>query len=413
MALDSETLGSLRIDRSAPPSSGAGRKIVAWVLGLSLALGAVIALWLWLGGKTLEVTTVVVEEDSSGPSLGNSVLNASGYVVARRLSTVASKVTGRVLEIFVEEGMTVEKDQVVASLDPVNTQTMLTMAERELDASRRSLAEIEVRLAEARRNLERNEALIKQQLVSQTALDASRAEVNATAARLEAARAQVKVAESSLAIRRNDFNDLQVRAPFKGVILSKDAQPGEMISPLSAGGGFTRTGIATIVDMDSREIEVDVNEAYINRVKSNQRVEATLDAYPDKSLPAHVVNIVPTADRTKATVRVRIGFDQLEPFILPDMGIKVRFLDDQPAPAAVAQQGPRMRIPAVAVTRTDGEAFVWVVRDNRVERRAVSVGAESEGQVEILAGVASGDELVSPVVPGLEDGGKIKLADNS
>ncbi|MDF3020113.1 MAG: macA 1 [Steroidobacteraceae bacterium] len=413
MALDSETLGSLRIDRSAPPSSGAGRKIVAWVLGLSLVLGAIIALWLWLGGKTLEVTTVVVEEESSGTSLGNSVLNASGYVVARRLSTVASKVTGRVLEIFVEEGMTVEKDQVVASLDPVNTQTMLTMAERELDASRRSLAEIEVRLAEARRNLERNEALIKQQLVSQTALDTSRAEVNATAARLEAARAQVKVAESGLAIRRNDFNDLQVRAPFKGVILSKDAQPGEMISPLSAGGGFTRTGIATIVDMDSREIEVDVNEAYINRVKPNQRVEATLDAYPDKSLPAHVVNIVPTADRTKATVRVRIGFDQLEPFILPDMGIKVRFLDDQPAPAAAAQQGPRMRIPAVAVTRTDGEAFVWVVRDNRVERRAVSVGAESEGQVEILAGVASGDELVSPVVPGLEDGGKIKLADNS
>jgi RND family efflux transporter MFP subunit len=413
MALDSETLGSLRIDRSAPPSSGAGRKIVAWVLGLSLVLGAIIALWLWLGGKTLEVTTVVVEEESSGTSLGNSVLNASGYVVARRLSTVASKVTGRVLEIFVEEGMTVEKDQVVASLDPVNTQTMLTMAERELDASRRSLAEIEVRLAEARRNLERNEALIKQQLVSQTALDTSRAEVNATAARLEAAKAQVKVSESALAIRRNDFNDLQVRAPFKGVILSKDAQPGEMISPLSAGGGFTRTGIATIVDMDSREIEVDVNEAYINRVKPNQRVEATLDAYPDKSLPAHVVNIVPTADRTKATVRVRIGFDQLEPFILPDMGIKVRFLDDQPAPAAAAQQGPRMRIPAVAVTRTDGEAFVWVVRDNRVERRAVSVGAESEGQVEILAGVASGDELVSPVVPGLEDGGKIKLADNS
>jgi RND family efflux transporter MFP subunit len=366
-----------------------------------------------LGGKTVEVTTIVAEEQSTGPSLGTSVLNASGYVVARRMSTVASKVTGRVLEIFVEEGQQVKKDEVVARLDPVNSQTILTMAERELEASRRNLAEIEVRLADSRRTLERNEALVKQQLISQQALDASRAEVNATAARLEAAKAQVKVAESSLAMRRNDFNDLNVRAPFDGVIVSKDAQPGEMISPLSAGGGFTRTGIATIVDMDSREIEVDVNEAYINRVKPNQRVEATLDAYPEKSLPAHVVNIVPTADRTKATVRVRIGFDQLEPFILPDMGIKVRFLDDQPAPAAAAQQGPRVRIPAVAVTRADGEAFVWVVRDNRVERRAVSVGAESEGQVEILAGVASGDELVSPVVPGLEDGGKIKLADNS
>ena len=196
------------------------------------------------------------------------MLNASGYVVARRMATVSSKVTGKVLEIFVEEGMEVKKDQVLARLDPVNCATMLTMAERELEASRRNLAEIEVRLADARRNLERNEALVKQQLVSQTALDTSRAEANALAARLEASQAQVKVAESGLAMRRIDYNDLQVRAPFAGVVISKDAQPGEMISPMSAGGGFTRTGIATIVDMDSREVEVDVNEAYINRVKT-------------------------------------------------------------------------------------------------------------------------------------------------
>lgn len=414
MALDSETLGSLRIDRSAPPPhGGSGRTITMWVVVVVVIVAAGFGLWKWLGGKTIEVSTVVAEEQSSGPSLGNSVLNASGYVVARRMSTVASKVTGRVLEIFVEEGMEVTKDQVVARLDPVNSQTMLTMAERELEASRRNLAEIEVRLADARRTLDRNESLIKQQLVSQQALDASRAEANALAARLEASKAQVKVAESSLAMRRNDFNDLNVRAPFDGVIISKDAQPGEMISPLSAGGGFTRTGIATIVDMDSREVEVDVNEAYINRVKPNQRVEATLDAYPDKTLPAHVVNIVPTADRTKATVRVRIGFDHLEPFILPDMGIKVRFLDDAPAPAPSAAQGPRVRVPAVAIERADGDAFVWVVHDNRVEHRAVTLGPESEGQVEVLAGVSSGDELVSPVVPGLEDGGKIRLKDNS
>jgi RND family efflux transporter MFP subunit len=412
MALDSESLGSLRIDRSVQPApGGAGRRALVWGIVVLAVLGVAAGLWYWLGGKTLEVTTVVAEEESRGPSLGNSVLNASGYVVARRMSTVASKVTGRVLEIYVEEGMEVKKDQVVARLDPVNTQTALTMAERELEASRRNLAEIEVRLADARRTLERNEALVKQQLVSQQTLDASRAEANATAARLEAAKAQVKVSESGLAIRRNEFNDLNVRAPFDGVIISKDAQPGEMISPLSAGGGFTRTGIATIVDMDSREIEVDVNEAYINRVKPQQRVEATLDAYPDKSLAAHVINIVPTADRTKATVRVRIGFDQLEPFILPDMGIKVRFLDDAPAPTAT--QGPRVRVPAVAVERAGGEAFVWVVNDGRVERRAVTVGAESEGQVEVLAGVSSGDELVSPLVPGLEDGGRIKIKDNS
>jgi RND family efflux transporter MFP subunit len=412
MALDTETLGSLRIDRSVQPSNGRGRTILVWAVVISVVAAVAAGLWMWLGGKTTEITTVVAEEESSGPSLGSSVLNASGYVVARRLSTVASKVTGRVLEIYVEEGMTVEKDQVVASLDPVNTQTMLTMAERELEASRRNLAEIEVRLAEAQRNLQRNETLIKQQLVSQTALDTSRAEVNALAARLEASRAQVKVAESGLAMRRNDFNDLQVRAPFNGVILSKDAQPGEMISPLSAGGGFTRTGIATIVDMDSREVEVDVNEAYINRVKPNQRVEATLDAYPDQPLAARVINIVPAADRTKATVRVRIGFEKLEPFILPDMGIKVRFLDERPAQAATAG-GPRVRVPSAAVQRIGGEAYVWVVNDGRVERRAITIGAENDGQAEVLAGVRAGEELVAPLVEGLEDGGKVRLKESN
>jgi RND family efflux transporter MFP subunit len=340
------------------------------------------------------------------------VLNASGYVVARRMSTASSKVTGKVLEIYVEEGMEVKKDQVIARLDPVNLQNMLIMAERELEASRRNNTEIEVRLADARKNLERNEALVKQQLVSQTALDAARAEANALAARLEASRAQVKVAESQLTMRKIDFDDLQVRAPFAGVVISKDAQPGEMISPLSAGGGFTRTGIATIVDMESREIEVDVNEAYINRVKPNQRVEAALDAYPDDPMAAHVINIVPTADRTKATVRVRIAFDKLEPRILPDMGIKVRFLDDQPL-ASNAPQGPRIRVPTGAIQHADNDTYVWVVKDQRVERRAVTVGAEGDGQIDVLAGVTSGEELVSPVVPGLVDGGKIKIKEDA
>ncbi|HEY6123049.1 MAG TPA: efflux RND transporter periplasmic adaptor subunit [Steroidobacteraceae bacterium] len=357
--------------------------------------------------KPTEVTTVVAEAESSGPSLGNAVLNASGYVVARRMATVSSKVTGKIEEILVEEGMVVKKDQVLARLDPVNLKTVLTMSERELDASRRNLDEIEVRLAEARRNLERNESLVQQQLISQTALDASRAEANALAARLEASKAQVKVAESGLAMRRIDYDDLEVKAPFAGVIISKDAQPGEIVSPMSAGGGFTRTGIATIVDMDSREVEVDVNESYINRVKPEQRVEATLDAYPDAPIAAHVINIVPTADRTKATVKVRIAFDALDARILPDMGIKVRFLDDAPAPAANA--GPRIRVPASAVQREGDNAYVWVVSDGRVERRAVTVGAENNGSIEVRAGVASGDQLVSPVVQGLEDGGKVKL----
>jgi len=369
-------------------------------------------LWKFFGGHTTEVTTVVAEAEGSGPSLGNSVLNASGYVVARRMATVSSKVTGKILEILVEEGMTVKKDQVLAKLDPVNLATSLTMAERELEASRRNLAEIEVRLADARRTLQRNETLVKQQLISESALDTSRAEVNALAARLEASKAQVKVSESQLAMRKIDYDDLEVKAPFAGVVISKDAQPGEMVSPMSAGGGFTRTGIATIVDMDSREVEVDVNEAYINRVKANQRVEAKLDAYPDQPLPAHVINIVPTADRTKATVRVRIGFDELGPQILPDMGIKVRFLDDAPV-AASSDHGPRVRVPSSAVQHSGGETYVWVVSDGKVERRAITAGAENDGQTEVLAGVRAGEELVAPVVEGLEDGGKIKLKESN
>jgi len=410
MALDTDSLGSLRIDRTTVSSGGnrTGLYVTIAVVLVAIAAGA----WFYLRPKPTEITTVVAEAESSGPSLGTSVFNASGYVVARRMATVSSKITGKVLEIYVEEGMEVKKDQVLARLDPENGTTMLTMAQRELAAARSNLAEIEVRLADARRNLERNEALVKQQLVSQTALEASRAEANALAARLAASQAQVKVSESSLAMRQIDYNDLNVRAPFDGVVISKDAQPGEMISPMSAGGGFTRTGIATIVDMSSREVEVDVNEAYINRVKSNQRVEATLDAYPDAPLAAHVVNIVPTADRTKATVRVRIGFEKLEPQLLPDMGIKVRFLDDQPV-QPVATQGPRIRVPAVAVQKVDGESYVWVVSDERVERRAVTLGPESEGTIEIRAGVNSGDELVSPVVQGLVDGGKVKLKEDS
>jgi RND family efflux transporter MFP subunit len=412
MALDNETLGSLRIDRSSVQETGSGKKIFLWSAVGVAVIAAIVVAFVFFGGKTTEVTTITAQAESTGPSLGNAVLNASGYVVARRMATASSKITGKVLEIYVEEGMDVKKDQVIARLDPVNVQNQLTMSERQLDASRRELAEIEVRLAEARRNLERNESLIEQQLVSQTALDSSRAEVNALAARLEAAKAQVKVSESNVTMNRTDYDDLQVRAPFSGVVISKDAQPGEMISPLSAGGGFTRTGIATIVDMDSREIEVDVNEAYINRVKPNQRVEAALDAYPDAPMAAHVINIVPTADRTKATVRVRIAFDKLDPRILPDMGIKVRFLDDQPV-AANAPTGPRIRVPTGAIQRADNETYVWVVNEDRVERRAVTVGAESEGQIDVLAGVNSGDELVAPVVPGLVDGGKIKIKEDA
>ena len=266
-----------------------------------------------------------------------------------------------------------------------------------------------MRVAEAERNLRRTEQLRKDKLVSELQLDQAQSEAAALKARLEALRGEVKVAEGTLRVRAQDLDDLLVRAPFTGVVVSKDAQPGEMVSPISAGGGFTRTGIATIVDMDSREIEVDVNEAFINRVKANQKTEAVLDAYPEWVIPSHVINIVPTADRQKATVRVRIGFDKLEPRILPDMGVKVSFLEDRPVEGAqAATPHPSVRIPATAVIRDGDTTFVWRVQEGALERVAVRTGGERDGQVEVLSGINPGDVVVAAPVEGLGEGVKVK-----
>ena len=406
MTINSDSLQQLRIDRSAQGSRyETPRRRLPWIVGLAVLLALATGWWL-LGTGALEVTTAKVDV-AGGGSGGEAVLNASGYVVARRIATVSSKVTGRVLEVLIEEGAAVEKDTLLARLDPATTRAQVDLAEREFTAAQRNLAEIDVRLAEARRNLARIETLREQALVSETALDTARAEVAALSARLAAQDAQRRVAGSGLALRRRDLSDLEIRAPFAGVVISKDAQPGEMVSPVSAGGGFTRTGIATIVDMDSREIEVDVNEAFINRVSAGQRVEATLDAYPDAPLAARVINIVPTADRQKATVRVRIAFEKLESRILPDMGIKVRFLDDA-APAS-ASAAPAARVPSAAINRDGDNAYVWVVSNSRLERRAVSLGSERDGFFEVKAGLRADETVVSPVIDGLADGKRVRI----
>jgi RND family efflux transporter MFP subunit len=325
-------------------------------------------------------------------------------VVARRLATVSSKVTGRISEVLFEEGASVTEGQLLARLDPATARAEYVVATRNLEASRRSLREIEVRLADAERTLARNRTLVQQRLVAQSVLDGSEADVAALRARLEAARAEVGVAEGRVGLSRQSLDDLEIRAPFAGVVISKDAQPGETVSPISAGGGFTRTGIATIVDMDSREIEVDVNEAYINRVRDDQRVEAILDAYPDWVIPGHVISIVPTADRQKATVRVRIAFDQLDPRILPDMGIKVRFLEESSANVPAAPQ-----VDERAVVREAGETSVWVVRDGKVERRAVTLGSSAGGRATVTEGLAGGESVVLDPPRRLREGSPVEL----
>jgi RND family efflux transporter MFP subunit len=405
MPLDKAALETLRLDRESGPEryrAAPARRTRWWILAAVVGLLLAALSYRWLNAP-VEVRTAPIE--SPRGAAGDAVLNASGYVVARRVATVSSKVTGQVSEVLIEEGQAVQEGQVLARLDDTTARAEYTVADRSLESARRNLAEIEVRLSDARRTLQRNQAVFEKKLAARSVVDASEAEVAALAARLEVASSEVAVAQSSLALRRQALEDLLIRAPFPGVVISKDAQPGEMVSPISAGGGFTRTGIATIVDMDSREIEVDVNEAYINRVSTGQRVEAALDAYPDQMIPGHVISIVPTADRQKATVRVRIAFDALDPRILPDMGIKVGFLD------AEGRERPASRItlPVAAVVREGDSTRVWLVRDGKVERRAVRLGEPTGETVPVLEGLSGGEVVVVDPPTRLRDGVAVEL----
>jgi RND family efflux transporter MFP subunit len=337
------------------------------------------------------------------------VLNASGYVTARRRATVSSKVTGKVVDVLVEEGHAVREGQVLAHLDDTQARAALNYAEAQLSASQKAAAEDQARLQQAELTLGRRQQLLKEGVVGKAELDDAQSQVDSLKARIAYTQQQVAVAESQVRLQQANLNDMVVRAPFSGIAISKDAQPGEMISPVSAGGGFTRTGICTIVDMASLEIEVDVNESYINRVRNGQTVEAVLDAYPDWRIPAHVITTIPSADRQKATVKVRIGFDRLDPRILPDMGVKVSFLRDEEPGNAAKTAGPRMLVPKGAVRTLDGRSIVFVVKEDRAERRAVSIGQENGGQVEVLSGVTAGERVVIEGPQTLKDGDKVKV----
>ena len=387
---DIDDLSALKIERE-PLDVNSGRW-VKWVVLLVVLIGAGAGAWYFLTReRPIEVEVATVTERAAGTSA--SVLNASGYVTARRRATVSSKVTGKVIEVNVEEGMAVREGQVLARLDDSTLQAALRLYRAQLEAAKRQIPESEVRLEQARTQLQRQERLRKEGLNTPNDIDNARAEVDSLVARIASAQEQVKVAESQIALQQTAIDDTVIRAPFSGVALSKDAQPGEMVSPVSAGGGFTRTGISTIVDMRSLEIEVDVNESYINRVKAGQGVTAVLDAYPDWQIPAQVIAVVPTADRQKATVLVRIGFKELDPRILPDMGVKVTFLRDAETAGVPAAQAMTLA-PQSAVKTDSGTPFVFLVNGETVERRAVKIGGTDGDRVEVLAGLKGGDRVV-------------------
>jgi RND family efflux transporter MFP subunit len=410
MSLDKDALSALRIDRTAVAAT-AHRRAAPWVAGgiaaavLVLGFGA----WMLLRPQPIEVRTAEVRQVSTmqGPVSG-PVLSASGYVVARRMSTPSAKITAQVKAVYVEEGMRVEADQILAHLDDSTPRAQLALVESRLDLAQTAISELKVRLAEAERTLKRNRSLVDQKLVSEAVVDAADAEVEALHARIRVAGREVEVAERNVAVAKQAIEDTIIRAPFAGVVVTKDAQPGEMISPISAGGGFTRTGICTIVDMDSLEIEVDVNEAFINRVSDGQRVEAVLDAYPDWRIPAHVISIVPTADRQKATVKVRIGFDAKDSRILPDMGVQAQFME-APAAASTTSEPGRLVVASNAIFSGDGKDYVFRVQNERVERRAIRTGARTQGGTDVLAGLQSGDVVVVDPPEELADGAVVKI----
>ncbi|MCM3878571.1 MAG: efflux RND transporter periplasmic adaptor subunit [Vicinamibacterales bacterium] len=399
-----DDLAALRIERE--PIRTRRRNGPLWITIVILVLGGGAA-WAWFAReRPLEVQTAAVEARAAGAQTG--VLNATGYVTARRRATVSSKITGKVIEVNIEEGMVVHQGQVLARLDDSTPRATLALARAQAQATRQGVHENEVRREQASITLARMQRLRKDGHVSEAEVDLARTELDSTDARILALREQVNVADRQVELEETNLDNTVIRAPFNGVAISKDAQPGEMVSPVSAGGGFTRTGIGTIVDMKSLEIEVDVNEAYINRVTPGQPVTAVLDAYPEWQIPAHVITTIPAADRQKATVLVRIAFEKLDPRLLPDMGVKVTFLRDAPEASTAALQ-PATLAPKAAIRTTDTGAFAYVTRGDTVERRAVQVAGSDGDRVEIRAGLKPGEQVVLSPPAELQDGMRVRI----
>src|SRR6266852_3621702 len=405
-------LGSLRIHDGQRSKSGMGKRIVYAAIPVLLFAGIVVAAFAFRDDKAVVEVAPASRADSAGPQ---TALNASGYITPRRRATIAAKITGRVTGVFFDEGTRVKEGQLLATLDDADAKRALDSAKADRDAAHAAIADYEVQLRKSQILHRRAEQLQQAGVQTQEALDNATTAVDSLKAKIVLARQQVAASEARIGVAQQAVDNCTIRAPFAGIVVSKDAQVGEMVSPNSAGGGFTRTGIATIVDMNSNEIEVDVNESYIARVVPGQQVTATLDAYPDWQIPSKVRTVIPTADRQKATVKVRISFLKLDPRILPDMGVKVAFLEEEKALAKGKAKGQEKAPQAVAfipknAVRTDsGTSFVLLVRDGKLERRAVSLGLDRGTEVAVLSGIAPGDSLVVKGPEGLHDGDRVEI----
>ena len=409
-------LASLRIQDAKRTNSGAGKRWVWIVLALIVLVLVAAAASAFLNRKT-EVQVANSTKPATGPT---GVLNASGYITPRRRATIAAKITGRVTGVFFDEGTRVTEGQLLATLDDSDVRRALDSAKADRDSSQAAITDYEVQLRNAEIALRRAEQLQKEGVQTQEFLDNARTSADSLRAKIALAKQQVVAAEARIREQQQAVDNCTIRAPFAGIVVSKDAQVGEMVSPVSAGGGFTRTGIATIVDLHSNEIEVDVSESYIAKVRTDQAVNAVLDAYQDSTIPAKVRTVIPTADRQKATVKVRISFTApdhvhlfdpaADPRILPDMGVKVTFLGDSDKSKKKEDKSPAVAlVPQKAVRQDNSSKYVFRVKDGVLERRAVTLGSERGSDVEVLAGLQPDQTIVVGGPGSLRDGQAVQI----
>jgi RND family efflux transporter MFP subunit len=410
-------LSSLRITDTKRKSSRSG-KLWLWVLLPFIVLGLIYAGAFASRSRKPEVVVTAAVKPSNGPA---GVLNASGYITPRRRATIAAKITGRVIGVYFDEGTIVKEGQLLAKLDDSDVMRNLESAKADRDASQAAIADFEVQLKNAQIELRRSQELVKDGVQTQQNLDLAGMNTDSLRAKIDLAKQQVVASTARIAVAQQAVDNCVINAPFAGIAVSKDAQVGEMVSPVSAGGGFTRTGIATIVDLHSNEVEVDVGESYIAKVSANQAVDAVLDAYPEVTFPGKVRTVIPTADRQKATVKVRISFTEADhmklrdpasdPRILPDMGVKVTFLGEETKPKANAKDEPQAlaSVPQTAIHNDNGTKFVFVVKNDILERHAVTVGKSRGSDIEIMAGIQPGALVLVKGPEGLTDGQAVQI----
>src|SRR2546428_717714 len=400
-------LGSLRIHDGELKSTGMGRRITISAIPVVIFAGIVAAAFAFRSQKPMVEVVSAAKPDAGGLQ---TLLNASGYITPRRRATIAAKITGRVTGVFFDEGTRVAQEQLLATLDDLDVKRALDAAKADREAAQAAIADYEVQLRNANIQLKRAQDLQSAVVQTQEALDNARTAVDSLKAKIALARQQVSASESRIGVAQQAVDNCTIRAPFAGIVVSKDAQVGEMVSPNSAGGGFTRTGIATIVDIRSNDIAADVNESYIARGVNGQQVTAVLDAYPDWEIPSRVRTVIPSADRQKATVKVRISFLKLDPRILPDMGVKVTFLGEEKHPAkSPGDSAAGVLVPERAVREDNGKKIVFLLKENRAERRAVTVGNTVGGDAEIIGGLTPGDAVIVKGPPDIRDGQSVAV----